>query len=304
MDHPHALGFATVNVGIAYRLHGRYRDSFEHIERGAAILRDRCTGVAWELESARIMMMENLLWLGEWNEMFRRLPEFLQEAEARGDVYGATYVGVRILPMQWLARDRPDEGRREARDAIARWSAQGFHLQHYNALFSQVDADLYSGDGQAGLDRLARSARELRRSMLMRLQAVRIEFLFLRARAAIIAALQGPTQRLGLAVRDAERLDRTRAPWARALACLVRAGVASIGDDPRQAAAHLAEAETQLAARDLSHLATASRRRRGELLGGTEGRALVHDADRWFTDQQVVNPSLMARLLAPGASSR
>ena len=304
MDHPHALGYATINVGIAYRLHGRYRDSFEQIERGAAILRDRCTGVSWELESARIMMMENLLWLGRWNEMFERLPEFLQEAEARGDVYGATYVGVRILPLQWLARDRPREGRDEARDAIARWSAQGFHLQHYNALFSQVDADLYSGDGAAGLDRLARSARDLRRSMLMRLQAVRIEFLFLRARAAIIAALQGQTRLLGVAMRDAEGLERTRAPWAQALACLVRAGVGSIADDPRRVAAQLADAETRLAARDLAHLATASRRCRGEIVGGAEGRALCEDADRWFANQQVASPHRMARLLAPGAWSR
>ncbi|OLC43398.1 MAG: hypothetical protein AUH43_20790 [Acidobacteria bacterium 13_1_40CM_65_14] len=303
MNHPHALGLAMMNVGIAYRLHGRYRQSLDHIERGAAILQDRCTGVTWELEGARIMTLENLLWLGEWKDMFQRLPEFLQEAEARGDVYGATYMRVRILPMQWLAQDRPDEARDEARHAIARWSAQGFHLQHYNALFSQVDADLYSGDGAAGIDRLARSATDLRRSMLMRLQAVRIEFLCLRARASITAALQGQTRMLRLAARDAQRLERTRAPWAEGLACLIRAGVASMRGDARKAAAQLADAEPRLSASDLSHFATACRRCRGELVGGREGRALVEDADRWFTDQHVVNPERMAGLLAPGAWS-
>jgi hypothetical protein len=303
MNYPHALGLATVNVGIAYRLHGRYRDSLEYIERGAAIIRDRCTGVAWELEGSRIMMLESLLWLGEWKDMFERLAEFQQEADARGDVYGATSMRVRICPVRWLARDRPDDAREEARDAIARWSAQGFHLQHYNALFAQVDADLYTGDGAAGLDRLARSASDLRRSMLLRLQAVRIEFRFLHARAAIVAALHGQAGALGLAARDAAHLERTRAPWAQGMACLVRAALASLRGETRTAGAQLADAETRLAASDLAHLAAACRRQRGELLGGIDGGKLRAEADRWFTEQQVMNPGRMAGLLAPGAWS-
>ena len=291
-----------MNVGIAYRLHGRYRQSLEHIERGAAIIRERCTGVVWELEGARIMTLENLLWLGEWNDMFARLPEFLQDAEARGDAYGATYMRVRVVPMQWLAQDRPDEARDEAARAIARWSAEGFHLQHYNALFSRVDADLYAGDGAAGCDRLARGAPHLRRSMLMRLQAVRIELFFLRARAALIAALHdrgGASRMLRLAARDATRLERTRALWAEGMAMLIRAGIASIHGDDRVAVELLDDAERHLNATDLSHLAAASRRRRGQLMGGSEGRELIAEADRWMIEQQVVNPERMANLLAP-----
>jgi tetratricopeptide (TPR) repeat protein len=305
LDHPHALGLAIMNVGIAYRLHGRYRQSLEHIERGAAIIRERCTGVAWELEGGRIMTLENLLWLGRWKDMFASLPEFLQEAEARGDVYGETYMRVRILPMRWLAQDRPDEARGEAARAIARWSAQGFHLQHYNALFSQVDADLYAGDGAGGCDRLARGGRDLRRSMLMRLQAVRIEFFFLRARATLIAALQDQSSRprlLRLATSDAAHLDRTRAPWAAGMACVIRAGIASMRGQSRAAEKLLADGERHLDASDLSHVAAACRRRRGELMGGRAGHTLVAAADRWMVEQQVLNPERMANLLAPGAS--
>jgi hypothetical protein len=210
---------------------------------------------------------------------------------------------VRILPMQWLAQDRPREAREEARDAIARWSAQGFHLQHYNALFSQVEADLYEGDGLAAWERLARGRPDLTRSMLMHIQAVRIEFLFLRARAALAAAVQGRSEMLHRAARDAEGLERTRASWAQGMACLVRAGIASIRGELREADALLADAERRLNASDLAHFASACRRRRGELVGGNAGRALVEEADRWLADQQVVNPARMAGLLAPGAWS-
>jgi hypothetical protein len=299
VGHPHPLGLATVNVGIAYRLHGRYRESLEEVERGGAILRERCTGVAWELQGVRILTMEDLLWLGEWNTLFRRVPEFLQEAESRGDAYGATYIRVRILPLQRLAQDRPEAARDDVRDAIARWSAQGFHLQHYNALFAEVDTDIYEGDGMAGWNRLARSRMELARSMLMYLQAVRIEFLFLRARAALAAVRQGHANMLRSAEADAARLERTRAPWARGMVSLVRAGIASIRGDAAEAVRLAAEAEARLAASDLSHLAAACRRRRGELVGGSEGRALVEEADARLAARQVVNPARMAGLLAP-----
>ena len=113
----------------------------------------------------------------------------------------------------------------------------------------------------------------------------------------------GQTRLLRLAARAARRLERTRAPWAQGMASLIRAGVASMRGDVRRAAAQLADAEPRLAASDLSHFATACRRRRGELAGGPEGQAMVEDADRWFIDQQVVNPARMAGLLAPGAWS-
>ena len=46
------------------------------------------------------------------------------------------------------------------------------------------------------------------------------------------------------------------------------------------------------------HAAVASRRR-GEIAGGSEGRALVEAADAWMQGQGVRNPGRMAGMLAP-----
>jgi len=46
--------------------------------------------------------------------------------------------------------------------------------------------------------------------------------------------------------------------------------------------------------------AAAARRRRGQLLGGDEGAALVAEADSWMAKQDIKNPARMADMLAPG----
>jgi hypothetical protein len=48
--------------------------------------------------------------------------------------------------------------------------------------------------------------------------------------------------------------------------------------------------------------AMAMRRRRGELLGGDEGRALIAAADEWMTSQGIRNPVRMAAMIVPGIS--
>ena len=46
--------------------------------------------------------------------------------------------------------------------------------------------------------------------------------------------------------------------------------------------------------------AAASRRCRGLLLGGEEGRALVQSADAWMANERILNPERMTAMLAPG----
>jgi eukaryotic-like serine/threonine-protein kinase len=50
--------------------------------------------------------------------------------------------------------------------------------------------------------------------------------------------------------------------------------------------------------------AAVAKRRRGELMGGDEGQALVQQADDWMRGEQIKNPQGMATMLAPGRWSR
>jgi hypothetical protein len=45
--------------------------------------------------------------------------------------------------------------------------------------------------------------------------------------------------------------------------------------------------------------AAVSRKRQGELMGG-DGQRFREDAERWITENGIVNPDAMADVLAPG----
>jgi hypothetical protein len=54
---PHAIGMAELMAGTLAWLVGRWRHTFEYAERAGVILRERCRGVAWELDSAHIFSL-------------------------------------------------------------------------------------------------------------------------------------------------------------------------------------------------------------------------------------------------------
>lgn len=61
----------------------------------------------------------------------------------------------------------------------------------------------------------------------------------------------------------------------------------------------LAAAERAFDGADMALHAASARWRRGELLGGDQGRALVQQAEAWMAGQRIRNPARMAAMLAP-----
>ena len=59
-------------------------------------------------------------------------------------------------------------------------------------------------------------------------------------------------------------------------------------------------AERGFDAVDMALQSHAARRRRGQLVGGAEGTALVQAADAWMAGQGVVAPARLTAVLAPG----
>src|SRR5581483_7718904 len=116
-----------------------------------------------------------LYYLGETAELSARVPRLLREAEERGDRYAATSLRIGFSTLYWLAADDAEGARRELREAMSAWSQEGFQVQHYYATHSEVQIDLYRGDGAAAERRLDEHARAIERSMLLRVQATRLE---------------------------------------------------------------------------------------------------------------------------------
>ena len=302
VGHPHTLALASFAEGIARFQDGRFKETRDACACALDILRERCTGVAWELDTMQFYELLGLLFLGELRELSRRVPALIEDARARGDLFAELCFTVRIGTVLALAADDPAPARRQVHELLGRWSQRGFHTQHYYALMALNEIDLYTGAGMGAWDRVREGTPALRRSLLLRVQSARIRWREMRGRAALSAAATAPAPErfLRAAEQEASALQRERAPWGDAPAALLCAGVAATRGRLDEAHACLETAIGRFEALDMALYAAAARRRRGELVGGDAGRALIGAADEWMEQQGIRNPRRMTEGLAPG----
>jgi eukaryotic-like serine/threonine-protein kinase len=270
-------------------------------------MREQCTGMAFELDTAHLYQLLSLFYLGDLGELRARVPILLKEAEERDDLTATTNIRTRISYVVSLADDNPEQARTDVKQGMLRWSRKSFHTQHSWELYATGEIQLYEGRFLAAWDHLETNWPALRRSFLLRIQNVRIEFLYLRARCALGAALDPATPperraRLRRAARkDIRQLAREKSPWAVASADLVGAADAAADGQNDAALERLRAAEDGFVALDMPLHAAVAKRQRGALAGGAESRTLVDEADAWMGAQTIRHPAKFAAMLAPGS---
>jgi hypothetical protein len=292
LDHPHAAGMLALSRGIAEFMVGNWRACFEAVERAEAVFMTKCKGVAWEINTCRCFGLLALADLGEYNELRHRWAESLQRAKVRGDLYGQSVLDTQIGTQVRLADADPDGARRELRAIMARWSHDGFHLQHVWELNSETLIDLYLGNGRAAYERLLERWPALKKSLFLSTQVPRDYALYLRAISALSAARDSshPAPLLDAARRDVARLRRECVPWASAVAELASAGIFAVSGDNDAAIRGYKLAADALDAVGMATYAAAARRRLGELLGGQRGLAQVAEAEADLTRHGIRDP--------------
>lgn len=297
---PYPRGMVILARGVCEFLAGRFRRADEFLRSAEQTLRDSCTRVTWELDTARTWWLLAQIFLGKWAGLAREWPALLRDAQERGDLYAEVYLSTFILATIRLAADEPDRALGEVKAAIARWSPRGFHVQHHNELVGTTLIRLYQGDGASAWAFIRDKQRLYQQAMLWRVQQVRIDFVQLRARSALMASHQSadPGSLLRSAERDARMLEQESAAWGKALGCLLRACVREMksgvgGPDL------FATAAARLEAVDLGAFAAAARYRQGERASGDEGARLKDEAVAWLAGQGVRDPLRMIRSHAP-----
>jgi eukaryotic-like serine/threonine-protein kinase len=300
---PHALAWvAGARAGTAYYGY-RFREALMLSERAVNLFRESSRDITWEIGSIQSWwLLPSLYLIGEIDELCRRVPICLREAEELGALYYETTLRSWHMFRVHVAMDRPAEARRDSADALGRWSHQhGFHTQHLCDLQARVHSYLYEGDGVQALAEIERDWPALDRSLLLRFESSRIEALFPRAAAALVASRQSddPEGLLRAAERHARTLEKEKVPYASAYALLLRAGIALRRGRPEQAIALYGAAEQAFSGLDMTLHAVSARRRRGEIVGGEEGFDLVQQATEWMIGQRIRNPERMTAMLAP-----
>ncbi len=308
VNHPNAIGLATLANGLSTYLLGNGIQAIEIWERAEEILRESCTGVAWEIDSLMHYKYRLMCFLGQIRKILDQLPAIVKDASERGDLYSESTLKSSVGWLMRLAQDRPDEAEADIRWSRERWSQEGFHMQHFMQLTGRVETALYRGDGTAGWSLMLTEWKPLVRSQILRVvEITRCEAWHLRCRAALAAAVAwGPGSPDGRKVvkqlkKFIRVLDRETFPWARPWALLIKAGLATLEGKKNEALDHLIAAAPACDTYHLDFFAAVSRRRRGQLLGPERGGdRFIEEADKWMKEQGIEKPARMAETAAPG----
>jgi hypothetical protein len=301
IGHPHAQGTVLLAKGVAAQLEGRWKEALTLCQKAETVLRDRCTGVTWELDTAQGFSLFALFEMGQLAELSRRLPVLLKEAQERGDLYALLQFGIIHKPFLRLMADDPDGAQEELNELLGQCPQQGFFVQQLNGLFTQLQIDLYRGRPQAAWQRLTEHRATLARSLLLHVQLSRCHLWELRTRLALamVATTSQPEPFLREAERDIRRLRSEKIPWADAQALLEEGVVAVRRGLTEKAITSLRSAADHLDQVDMRFYAVLARRCLGDLLGGAEGDALVLQADSWMREQGIQNPERMIGSFVP-----
>jgi hypothetical protein len=301
VGHPHAIAFCLLADAMRTTAAGEWKQALALSEEALAILRDQCVGVTWELNMAQNLVIWALMYLGELGELSRRLPLLLASARSSGNLYIVTELCTRSNYF-WLAADQPDEGERITIESIQRWSHNGFHRQHYSAMVARIQTALYRGDAAAAWGLLGQLELVLRRSHLTRVQTIRIESHYLRARSALAMAAQhgSPDRFLSLARAAARRIASERMRWSDPIALLIEASIAHLEGRTPLAVRHFHDAAVGFDGADMKLYAAVVGRRIGQLRDDARARELMRQAEDWMAAQGIKNPVAMTRTLSPG----
>jgi hypothetical protein len=238
-------------------------------------------------------------YLGRLDELSVRAQRYVRDARERGDRYALCALVGAMPNLAWLVRGDVEGSRALMNEAMRQWPSQGFFIQHYYELMAGTHADLYCGDGKSAWDRMSRRWADAERSLLLRVQQIRLELTFCRARAALAAAAAGNRSLLEVALADAGRLDAEDARRGPATADLVRAGVALVrGDsgDRARAATLLERAGHRFDAMDMVFHAAVARRGIGL---ATDNPQRIADADSWLRGMGVPEPARLCGIFLP-----
>jgi hypothetical protein len=298
--HPHALGMSLIGSGIHAMMRGNYRQAEALLREGTTLLQERCAGVPWELDFGRIQWATCLWQLGELRQLAALVSSLLEDARERGNLHCETMVRLTSEYLVHLAADEPERARETLRTGMRRWTQRNYHVQHYRESAAQVRLALYLGEGTRALS-ITRGRRTLLlRSGLMRVHALRVEARYWDALAALAADPRGNGAVQRQALGTARALEREHVSWAAApLGALLRAAVARRKGEDAEALRLLTVAEEGARSHGMALVSAFIQRRRGEVLGGEEGWALIAQADAWLTAQSVRNPERMAAIVTP-----
>jgi hypothetical protein len=296
----YAFGFTHLADAICKFLYGEWQGARMSSDRAEAIFARRPAGASWELASARLFSLWSSFYEGQWSQL-ARVPDLIAEAESRGDRYAATCQRIGLCNLAWLLTGDVEQAEAQVARGEMEWSRGGFHFQHYWLMLAAAHVDLYRGDAAGAHRRVTRSWALLRRELLLRVESLRLEVLWLRGRTALAAASlsDDPGPLLKDARRCAKKLLNETLAWSHQAGLLLLSACELRGGRPLRAVELLAAVKAESS--DGSGLLPLLARARGAQLAAGQRRGLASEEWNEFMRRQgFAEADRWLQIFAPG----
>jgi tetratricopeptide (TPR) repeat protein/tRNA A-37 threonylcarbamoyl transferase component Bud32 len=292
LGNPTLIGLGQTSIGIAAFMSGDWTAARTSLEGGLDTLRDHGAGARWQIDIGETYWLSSLYYLGEWRELIRHANLLLRDAIERNDVVAQLGVRTGRCNLAWVISGRIDEARAQLEAANA-LLPPGFHLPHVLAAQAACNIDLYAGNVANAAGWLEHAWPSIERVGVLRVQQLRVELLYLRARILVFQRAEKPLRLLS------EELIKEATPWAIASGLLARAAALEMRGDRRGAIASLVAAEEQLVAAGMTGWLHIARLRRATLEGGPGGAARAEASRDALQDLGASDPDRVADLFVP-----
>ena len=291
---------------------GRWRNCAAPAKKAIKSLH-MCAGTNFDLAIVHGFALSARVFLGEIREVRDELKDLLEDAERRGDRYFMNVFQSGYLVFLHLAEDDAEGALRLAESTLQDAPDDRFTSLHFHKFNSYTNALLYSGQAWKAWMYVEKTWPDLRRAGFPALGCIGLQLREIRARCAIAAAggnqpksLRTDQTRkytsarlLSIAEDEAQQIEKRSLPHARALAAVVRAGVAAMRDKPEERKRALETAANGFELEDVQMKlhAEAARFFLTAIEGDTRAHAQVCER---MASRGVLRPDAMAALLLPG----
>jgi tetratricopeptide (TPR) repeat protein len=304
LDDPHTLGLTTAVRGVNAALTFDWQTSRGLTAQADTMFRQYCQNVAWELATCMRFHFVALFFLGDIAELSWRAPDALEDANRRGDRYAAECARSGVAAAAWLAAGREEEIHQHLLQAFDRWSHRNFQLQHHLILQGLANVERYLGQPERALERIDAWRSAHNKSLLLRVQLVRVTSMYDEGACALAAAGgEHREARLRRAEAIAHRLHRERSNFAESLAFSLEAGIHYQRGSEDKALERLDAAENLFGELQMRLFAACARLLRGRLLGGDQGTQLIGEGEELMRARRIRHPERVLQTLTPGFES-
>lgn len=291
-----AMARTHIVAGLTALQDGRWAAAAEALERGESML---VTGASYDYHVAQFYGLWARSIIGGWAAVSRRYHDLLQAARHQGDRLMEANLRLVLGARLMLREDEPEEALRSLDEAIALLPGDSFLVSHFNHLNGRVETLLYLDRPEEAKAFLEARRKDLDRSFLLKIQALRITFQDLEARVelALLSRGSGGSARR---VRDLGcSLRREDVPYAGALGQRIEGLLHWVEGRGDEALTGLLQALGAFDTQQMGLQAACVRRARGLMLGGPVGADLVAQGEAWMRDEGFPDLEALTRIHVP-----